>query len=151
LTNIAATSSPTPHLSAASSPSRVEEPNLEETIQILHAVKAPYEDHHQLKITDEAIEAAAKLSTRYVTERFLPDKAIDLIDESASRVRMYKSCRRRKSFASAYADAARTRAPTKSAPRMPSVSTRSNPCRSRERAAAARLKSCAKRGEGPPA
>jgi ATP-dependent Clp protease ATP-binding subunit ClpC len=72
-------------------PVYVEEPNLEETIQILHGVKKPYEAHHQLKITDEAIEAAANLSARYVTERFLPDKAIDLIDESASRVRMYKS------------------------------------------------------------
>jgi len=72
-------------------PVYVEEPNLEETIQILHGVKRPYEAHHQLKITDEAIEAAANLSARYVTERFLPDKAIDLIDESASRVRMYKS------------------------------------------------------------
>jgi ATP-dependent Clp protease ATP-binding subunit ClpC len=72
-------------------PVYVEEPNVEETIQILHGVKKPYELHHQLKITDEAIEAAANLSARYVTERFLPDKAIDLIDESASRVRMYKS------------------------------------------------------------
>jgi ATP-dependent Clp protease ATP-binding subunit ClpC len=72
-------------------PVYVEEPNVEETIQILHGVKKPYELHHQLKITDEAIEAAANLSARYVTDRFLPDKAIDLIDESASRVRMYKS------------------------------------------------------------
>jgi ATP-dependent Clp protease ATP-binding subunit ClpC len=72
-------------------PVYVEEPNVEETIQILHGVKKPYELHHQLKITDEAIEAAANLSARYVTDRFLPDKAIDLIDESASRVRMYKT------------------------------------------------------------
>ena len=54
-------------------------------------MKGPYEAHHKLIITDEAIEAAVHLSTRYVTDRFLPDKAIDLIDESGSRVRMYKS------------------------------------------------------------
>jgi ATP-dependent Clp protease ATP-binding subunit ClpC len=72
-------------------PVMVEEPSIEETINILRGVKKPYEEHHNLSITDEAIEAAANLSARYVTERFLPDKAIDLIDESASRVRMYKS------------------------------------------------------------
>ncbi len=69
----------------------VEEPTVEETIDILKGVRSAYEDHHRLRITDEALEAAARLSARYVTERFLPDKAIDLIDESASRVRMYKS------------------------------------------------------------
>ena len=69
----------------------VEEPSVEETIDILRGVRGAYEEHHRLKITDEALEAAARLSSRYVTERFLPDKAIDLIDESASRVRMYKS------------------------------------------------------------
>jgi ATP-dependent Clp protease ATP-binding subunit ClpC len=72
-------------------PVMVEEPSIEETIHILRGVKKPYEEHHNLVITDEAIDAAANLSARYVTERFLPDKAIDLIDESASRVRMYKS------------------------------------------------------------
>src|SRR3990170_19560 len=72
-------------------PVMVEEPSIEETIDILRGVKGPYENHHKLVITDEAIEAAAYLSSRYVTDRFLPDKAIDLIDESASRVRMYKS------------------------------------------------------------
>jgi ATP-dependent Clp protease ATP-binding subunit ClpC len=72
-------------------PVHVEEPTIEETIDILHGVRPPYEEHHQLKITDEALEAAAHLSARYVSDRFLPDKAIDLIDESASRVRMYKS------------------------------------------------------------
>ncbi len=72
-------------------PVMVEEPTVEETIDILRGVKEPYEEHHKLLITDEAIEAAAHLSARYVTERFLPDKAIDLIDELASRVRMYKS------------------------------------------------------------
>jgi ATP-dependent Clp protease ATP-binding subunit ClpC len=69
----------------------VEEPSVDETIQILHGIRSAYEDHHRLTIEDEALESAAKLSARYVSDRFLPDKAIDLIDESASRVRMYKS------------------------------------------------------------
>ena len=55
------------------------------------ASAAPTKKHHRLTISDEALEAAAHLSARYVTERFLPDKAIDLIDEASSRVRMYKS------------------------------------------------------------
>jgi ATP-dependent Clp protease ATP-binding subunit ClpC len=69
----------------------VNEPSIEETIEILRGIRSAYEEHHRLTISDEALEAAAHLSARYVTERFLPDKAIDLIDESASRVRMYKS------------------------------------------------------------
>ena len=69
----------------------VNEPTVEETIEILRGVRSAYEEHHRLTISDEALEAAARLSARYVTERFLPDKAIDLIDESSSRVRMYKS------------------------------------------------------------
>lgn len=69
----------------------VEEPTVEETIEILRGIRAPYEQHHQLHITDEALEAAARLSSRYITDRYLPDKAIDLIDEGASRVRMYKT------------------------------------------------------------
>jgi ATP-dependent Clp protease ATP-binding subunit ClpC len=69
----------------------VEEPSVDETIAILKGVRGAYEEHHRLKISDEALDAAAHLSARYVTERFLPDKAIDLIDESSSRVRMYKS------------------------------------------------------------
>ncbi|MCC6299656.1 MAG: ATP-dependent Clp protease ATP-binding subunit [Anaerolineales bacterium] len=72
-------------------PIQVDEPSEEETIQILKGIRQAYEEHHHLVISDEALEAAAHLSTRYVTERFLPDKAIDLIDESSSRVRMYKS------------------------------------------------------------
>ncbi len=72
-------------------PITVDEPNIDETIQILKGIRSRYEDHHKLAITDEALEAAANLSTRYVPDRFLPDKAIDLIDESASRVRMYKN------------------------------------------------------------
>ncbi|MBK7897724.1 MAG: ATP-dependent Clp protease ATP-binding subunit [Anaerolineaceae bacterium] len=71
-------------------PIHVDEPSPEESIEILHGIKGAYEKHHNLFITEEAIEAAVNLSTRYVTERFLPDKAIDLIDESASRVRMYR-------------------------------------------------------------
>ena len=72
-------------------PIRVDEPSVEETIEILRGIRKMYEDHHHLVISDEALEAAAHLSSRYVTERFLPDKAIDLIDETSSRVRMYKS------------------------------------------------------------
>jgi ATP-dependent Clp protease ATP-binding subunit ClpC len=69
----------------------VEEPSVDETIRILKGIRSRYEEHHRLVISDEALEAAARLSARYVNDRFLPDKAIDLIDESSSRVRMYKS------------------------------------------------------------
>lgn len=72
-------------------PILVEEPTIEETIDILHGIRRPYEDHHKLRISDEALEAAAHLSARYVPDRFLPDKAIDLIDETSARVRMYKT------------------------------------------------------------
>lgn len=72
-------------------PVMVEEPDVEETIEILRGVRSAYEEHHRLSISDDALDAAAQLSSRYVTDRFLPDKAIDLIDESSSRVRMYKS------------------------------------------------------------
>jgi ATP-dependent Clp protease ATP-binding subunit ClpC len=72
-------------------PIMVDEPTIDETIEILRGVRTAYEEHHRLTISDEALNAAAHLSARYVTERFLPDKAIDLIDESSSRVRMYKS------------------------------------------------------------
>ncbi len=71
-------------------PILVEEPSIEDTIEILQGIKKPYEEHHRLRISDEAIYAAAHLSARYVPDRYLPDKAIDLIDETASRVRMYK-------------------------------------------------------------
>ncbi len=66
----------------------VDQPSVEDTITILHGLKDKYEAHHGVVITDEAIEAAAKLSDRYITDRFLPDKAIDLIDEAASRKRL---------------------------------------------------------------
>lgn len=72
-------------------PVMVDEPSVEDTISILRGVKSRYEDFHQLQISDEAIKASAVLSSRYVPDRFLPDKAIDLIDEAASRVRMYRS------------------------------------------------------------
>ena len=72
-------------------PIMVDEPSVDEALEILYGVREAYEEHHRLKISDEALEAAVNLSARYVTERFLPDKAIDLIDESSSRVRMYKS------------------------------------------------------------
>ena len=72
-------------------PITVEEPSKEETIEILQGIRPAYEEHHQLKISDEALEAATDLSARYVSDRFLPDKAIDLIDEASSRVRMYKN------------------------------------------------------------
>lgn len=72
-------------------PILVGEPSIEETIEILKGVKSRYEDHHKLLITDEALDAAANLAARYVPDRFMPDKAIDLIDEAGSRVRMYKA------------------------------------------------------------
>ncbi len=72
-------------------PITVDEPNIDEAIEILKGIRPAYEEHHRLTISDEALDAAVRLSSRYVTERFLPDKAIDLIDESSSRVRMYKS------------------------------------------------------------
>ena len=70
---------------------QVDEPTIEETIEILQGIKFPYQDHHNVEITDDAIETAASLSARYIADRFLPDKAIDLIDEAAARLRMYKS------------------------------------------------------------
>jgi ATP-dependent Clp protease ATP-binding subunit ClpC len=69
----------------------VEEPTTEETIAILHGIKGRYEEHHGLVISDEALETAAELASRYVPDRFLPDKAIDLVDEAASRVRIKRS------------------------------------------------------------
>ncbi len=72
-------------------PVTVNEPDLEDALLILKGLKEKYEEHHKVKITDDAIEAAVKLSSRYITDRFLPDKAIDLIDEAASRVRLNAS------------------------------------------------------------
>ena len=72
-------------------PVMVGEPTVEETIEILYGLRERYEQHHKLKILDEALEAAAKLSDRYISDRYLPDKAIDLIDEAGSRVRLINS------------------------------------------------------------
>lgn len=72
-------------------PVMVGEPSVEETIEILYGLRERYEQHHKLKISDEAIIAAAKLSDRYISDRFLPDKAIDLVDEAGSRVRLINS------------------------------------------------------------
>src|SRR3990172_5944122 len=72
-------------------PILVEEPSVEETIEILHGIRERYEEHHRLTISDEALRAAAQLASRYVSDRFLPDKAIDLVDEAASRVRIRRS------------------------------------------------------------
>ncbi|GIO10351.1 negative regulator of genetic competence ClpC/MecB [Brevibacillus reuszeri] len=69
-------------------PIQVDEPTAEDAIKILHGLRDRYEAHHRVKITDEAIEQAVKLSDRYITDRFLPDKAIDLVDEAASKVRL---------------------------------------------------------------
>ncbi len=80
-----------PALERRFQPVTVDEPTIEDTIDILRGIKSRYEDFHQLQIADEAIRASAHLSARYVPDRFLPDKAIDLIDEAASRVRMYRS------------------------------------------------------------
>src|SRR6266511_4156868 len=72
-------------------PVLVEEPTVEETIEILRRIKERYEAHHRLEISDEALKSAAELAARYVPDRFLPDKAIDLVDEAASRVRLQRA------------------------------------------------------------
>ncbi|WP_250003999.1 ATP-dependent Clp protease ATP-binding subunit [Actinoplanes sp. M2I2] len=69
-------------------PVLVGEPSVEDTVQILRGLRDNYEAHHQVRITDEALDAAAELSDRYITDRFLPDKAIDLIDQAGARVRL---------------------------------------------------------------
>ncbi|MCC7424133.1 MAG: ATP-dependent chaperone ClpB [Planctomycetaceae bacterium] len=77
-----------PALERRFQPVMVQEPNVEDTISILRGLKERYESHHGVRITDDAIIAAATLSDRYINDRFLPDKAIDLVDEAASRLRM---------------------------------------------------------------
>ncbi len=77
-----------PALERRFQPVTVAEPTTEQTVDILRGVKSRYEEHHQLEITDEAIQAAANLASRFIPDRFMPDKAIDLIDEAASRVRI---------------------------------------------------------------
>ena len=80
-----------PALERRFQPVKVEEPTVGETIEILRGIKSRYEDHHQLDISDDAIKAAAAMSARFIADRHLPDKAIDLIDEAASRVRISHS------------------------------------------------------------
>jgi ATP-dependent Clp protease ATP-binding subunit ClpC len=77
-----------PALERRFQPINVEEPNVEETVEILRGIKSRYEEHHQLEITDKALQVAANLAARFIPDRFMPDKAIDLIDEAASRVRI---------------------------------------------------------------
>ena len=80
-----------PALERRFQPVRVEEPSVDETVEILRGIKARYEEHHELDISDEALRSAATLASRFIADRFLPDKAIDLIDEAASRVRINSS------------------------------------------------------------
>jgi ATP-dependent Clp protease ATP-binding subunit ClpC len=77
-----------PALERRFQPVLVEEPSVEQTLEILQGIKERYEEHHKLTISDEALNAAATLASRYIPDRFLPDKAIDLIDEASSRVRI---------------------------------------------------------------
>ena len=77
-----------PALERRLQPVKVEEPSQDETVEILKGVKSRYEDHHRVDITDEALRSAATLASRFIPDRFLPDKAIDLIDEAGSRVRL---------------------------------------------------------------
>jgi len=79
-----------PALERRFQPILVEEPTVEETLEILRGIKERYEEHHKLTISDEALDSAATLAARYIPDRFLPDKAIDLVDESASRVRIQR-------------------------------------------------------------
>lgn len=69
-------------------PVQVDQPNVEDAIEILKGLRDRYEAHHRIKISDEALVAAVKMSDRYISDRFLPDKAIDLIDEAGSKVRL---------------------------------------------------------------
>lgn len=80
-----------PALERRFQPVMIEEPSEEDAVKILYGIRNRYENHHKVKITDKAVEAAVKLSKRYITERFLPDKAIDLMDEAASRVALASS------------------------------------------------------------
>ena len=77
-----------PALERRFQPVSVDEPNVEETVEILRGIKSRYEEHHELEITEEAIHSAAHLASRFIPDRFMPDKAIDLIDEASSRVRI---------------------------------------------------------------
>ena len=91
----ASTSNGTPRSSAVSSRSRSRSRASKRRLRSLRAFGTRYEAHHHVEITDEALDASARLADRYISDRFLPDKAIDLIDEAASRVRLRARCRRR--------------------------------------------------------
>ncbi len=80
-----------PHWKDDFSPITVNEPTEEETVTILNGLRCRYESYHKVKITDEAISAAVGLSVRYINDRFLPDKAIDLIDEGSAKIRLSRS------------------------------------------------------------
>lgn len=80
-----------PALERRFQPVYIDQPSVEDTIQIIQGLKQKYEEHHRLNISDEAVVAAAKLSDKYITDRFLPDKAIDIIDEASSKVRLSAS------------------------------------------------------------
>lgn len=80
-----------PALERRFQPVRVEEPSVDETVEILRGIRKKYEDHHRLEISDDALQSAATLASRFIADRFLPDKAIDLIDEASSRVRISNS------------------------------------------------------------
>ena len=77
-----------PALERRFQPVMVEEPSVDETVEILRGIKSRYEEHHELEITDEAVRVAANLAARFIPDRFMPDKAIDVVDEAASRVRI---------------------------------------------------------------
>ena len=119
-------------------PVHVDQPNVEETIQILHGLKSRYEAHHGVTYTDEAIKAAAELSARYVADRFLPDKAIDLIDEAGSRVRLYKGAGAVDGVAGEHAPRSKICASRRKMPSTASSTSRLRPC-------ATRKPSCARR------
>lgn len=80
-----------PALERRFQPVYIDQPSVEDTIQIIQGLKSKYEDHHRLNISDDAIVASAKLADKYITDRFLPDKAIDIIDEASSKVRLSAS------------------------------------------------------------
>ena len=90
-TTTASTSSATPRSNGSFQPVNVEEPTTEETFEILRGIKSKFEEHHGVIIEDEALHAAASLASRFISDRFLPDKAIDLMDEAGSRVRIRTS------------------------------------------------------------
>ena len=113
-------------------PVQVEQPSVEETIQILHGLKSRYEAHHGVTYTDEAIKAAAELSARYVADRFLPDKAIDLIDEAGSRVRLYKGAGSSSGAAGEHCAGWKTCASRRKRPSPASSTSRPPPCATRK-------------------